>query len=240
MNFRFFKIGLGALALAGLFFLNACGDAQTVTPEATLTAETAAPTRAVIALPTPAPGWSVVRRARFQISLPDTWQPFQLQENDLKKAIAAAQNSNPPLAEQLRAMLESGQYKSFLLYATDQASAPVVRNVSVTPVSPGKMNDLQAFAKAYADALPNVIRGAKVGEIQAPLKINGMNAAGFVYDVSLVDNAGKLTTLRGVQYLYVPDSGDAFMITVTGDAADAEKFMPLARQIAASFVAVTP
>jgi hypothetical protein len=230
------KMGVGALALVAIFFLNACDAAQTATP---LPDATLIPTRQTVIFPTPAPGWSIYSRATYQIALPDSWQEVKLQETDLKNAIAAAQESNPPLADQLNALLASGQYKTFLFYAADKTPASVTRNVSITRLPSVQVNDIQALAKAYADALPNIVRGAKVNEVQAPLKINGMDAAAFVYDVALVDNGGKLTTLRGVQYLYLLATGDAYVVTVTGDAADAEKFMPLARQIATSFAAVT-
>jgi|GEM_PF-3284549 hypothetical protein len=231
------KMVAGALALAAIFVLNACDAAPTATP---LPTATLTPTRQAVVFPTPAPGWSIYSRATYQIALPDSWQEVKLQETDLNNAIAAAQESNPPLADQLNTLRESGQYKAFLFYATDKTPAPVTRNVSITRLPSVQVNDIQALAKAYADALPNVVRGAKVSEVQAPLQINGMDAAALVYDVALVDNGGKLTTLRGVQYLYLLASGDAYVVTVTGAAADAEKFMPLARQIATSFAAGTP
>jgi hypothetical protein len=164
----------------------------------------------------------------------------KLGEDDLKSAISTAQANNPPRAEQLRTLLESGQYKSLAFYAVEQAATPAVRNVSITRLSLAGTNDLQAYMKSYAEALPNVIRGAQVQEVQAPLRVNNMNAASIVYDVSLVDSAGTLTTLRGVQFLYLLDAGDAYLVTITGDAKDAVKFMPLARQIATSFVGLTP
>ncbi len=217
-------------------FLSACGEAETPAP---LPTETPAPTRAALVLPTAAPGWKIGKRADVQIALPDTWQEIKLDANALQAAIVAAQDRNPPLAEQLRALLESGQTQALIFYAADTTPALVARNVAISRVNMPPNQDLKTFAKTYADALPNIVRGAQVREVQAPLKINGMNAAAIVYDVSLVDRAEKLTTLRGVQYLYVLDSGAAYMVTVTGDAADAEKFTPLARQLATSFAITT-
>ncbi|MBI4673479.1 MAG: hypothetical protein HY741_17640 [Chloroflexi bacterium] len=234
------RLHFALVACSALFFLNGCGDAPTPTPKIVLPAETLTPTRQIVTFPTPALGWSIYSRATYQIALPDSWQEVKLQENELKDAIAAAQDSNPPLAEQLRTLLESGQYKAFLFYATEENHGRITRNVSITRWTLADTPDVQGLAKAYADALPNVVHGAKVNEVQAPLKINGIRAAAFVYDVSLVDNAGTLTTLRGVQYLYVLDAGEAYLVTVTGDAADEKNFMPLARQIATSFVGVTP
>lgn len=241
MNQTHLRFAIALVVCGALFFLHACSEPSTASPENTRALNvTAAPTRQVVTFPTPAPGWSIYSRSTYQIALPASWQEVKLQENELKNAIAAAQESNPPLAEQLRTLLESGQYKGFIFYATEKNRAAVTRNVSIARSTLAGGQDLQTFAKAYADALPNLVRGAKVSEAQAPLKINGIHAAAFVYDVPLVDNAGNLTTLRGVQYLYVLDGGDAYLVTVTGDATDAEKFMPLARQIAASFVGFTP
>ena len=236
MKFSPLRYGWLCLTIA-LIALTACGNAETATPAPTLTT---APTRKSISFPTPAPGWSLYSRSAYQIALPDAWQEIKLQPDELKNAITAAQNNNPPLAEQLRALLESGQAQNLIFYATDKNAAPIARNVSISRVPLQNTTDTQTFAKTYAEALPNIVRGAQVREVQAPLNINGLNAAAIVYDVSLVNDAEKLVTLRGVQYLYFLDSGIAYVITVTGDAADAEKFMPLARQIATSFASETP
>lgn len=241
MNITPLRFAFALIACGALTCLNACGEPQTTMPANTPTLNaTAAPTRRVMTIPTAAPGWSMYSRSTYQIALPDSWQEVKLQENELKNAIASAQESNPPFAEQLRTLLESGQYKGFIFYATEKNRAAVARNVSIARSTLAGSQDLQTFAKTYADALPNLVRGAKVKEAQAPLKINGINAAAFVYDVPLVDDAGNLTMLRGVQYLYVLEGGDAYLVTVTGDAADAENFMPLARQIATSFVGFMP
>lgn len=225
----------GALILGALLLLAACGGSDVETPAATQT-----PLPPPIVIPTTPPGWSPYSRATFQLALPDSWEQVRLSEPELKTAITAAQENNPPLAEQLRALLESGQYKTLTFYAVENQSAPILRNVSITRVSLEGTNDLQAYVKSYASALPDVIRGAQVLEVQAPLRVNNINAASIVYDVSLVDNTGTLATVRGVQFLYRLDSGDAYLVTVTGDARDANKFMPLARQIATSFVGTTP
>lgn len=226
------------LCLGALVLGISCGGTQTETssvpPQATL-----APTRPTLIIPTPPPGWTPYSRSTFQIALPNSWQEIKLSDADLKNVIASAQANNPPLAEQLRTVLDTGQYKAFLLYAVE-SKAGLLENVSVARVALEGGNDLQAYAKAYANALPDVVRGAKLIDAQMPLKVNGMNAAAFTYDVSLVDGSGNLTTLRGVQYLYVLDSGDAYLITVTGQTDDAAKFTALARQIGTSFVAVPP
>lgn len=220
--------------------LVACGtdllpQSATAEPEVTAT-----PSPPVVTFPTPPIGWTVYSRSTYQLALPDSWQTVKLQEGDLRAVITAAQNSNPPLAEQLRALLESGQYKSFVFYATDATRGQALQNVSVARVTLGGTNDLEAYARSYAQGLPNVVRGAQVVEVQVPLRINGLAAALVVYDVSLVDDAGALTKLRGVQYLFLLSSGDAYLVTVTGPATDAARFMTLARQIGTSFVGVNP
>ena len=225
--------------MCGFVLVVACGgEAQTATPHAT-TPATLAPTRRPVIIPTTPAGWVPYSRATYQIALPDSWQEIKLTDAELKSAINSAQESNPPLAEQLRVLLDSGQYKAFVFYAFDQSGAGL-RNVSLARTSLEGTNDLPAYARAYVDTLPNVVRGAKVVEAQTSVKINGIQAASVVYDVPLVDRAGALITLRGVQFLYLLESGDAYLVTVTGNASDAEKFMPLARQIGTSFVGVTP
>lgn len=219
--------------------LSACGgESENTAP--TLPAATVAPTRRPVIVPTPPPGWTPYSRSAFQIALPNTWQEVKLSGAELKNAITAAQENNPPLAEQLRALLESGQYDAFLFYGADKNGASVAQNVSVTHVALEGTNDLSAFAESYAKTLPNVMRGAQVLEVQSPLRINGIDAAAIVYNVPLVDGEGALLTLRGVQFLFLLDSGDAYLVTITGDGSDADAFMPLAQQIATSFVAVTP
>lgn len=222
-----------------LIALTACGG-ETETPTPTLPVATTAPTRRPVIVPTPPPGWTPYSRSTYQIALPNTWQEVKLSADELKNAITAAQENNPPLAEQLRALLESGQYDSFLFYGAEKNSASVAQNVSITHVALEGTNDLATFTNSYAQALPNVVRGARVLEVRSPLRVNGIDAAALVYDVPLVDGAGTLTTLRGVQFLFLLESGDAYLVTVTGDRSNADAFMPLAQQIATSFVAVTP
>lgn len=230
---------IGILLCSVLIGLTACGSSpETTTPAPP--AQTVAPTRRPVIIPTIPSGWTPYSRSNFQIALPDSWQEVKLGEADLKAAITAAQENNPPLVDALSTLLSSGQYKTFTFYAIDKNNATSLENVSIARVALDGSQDFAAFAKAYADALPNVVRGANVIQAQPPTKINGMNAATIVYDVSLVDQSGNLATLRGVQYLYLLDSGDAYLVTVTGDGNNASKFMPLAQQIGMSFVAVTP
>ncbi len=233
---RFFRV----VVLFGMLVVAACGgESQTATPNAT-PAPTVAPTRRPVVIPTTPAGWTPYSRATYQIALPDAWQEIKLSEAELKSAISSAQENNPPLAEQLRALLESGQYKAFVFYAVDKTNSASLQNVSIARTSLESTHDLVTYVKAYADALPKAVRGAKVVQVQAPLSVNGMQAASIVYDISLIDNTGNLLTLRGVQFLYLLESGDAYLVTVTGDTAGGEKFMSRARDIATSFVGVTP
>jgi hypothetical protein len=198
------------------------------------------PTVRARVFPTPRPGWSLYARSTYQLALPDEWQEVKLEEAELNAAIARAQDSNPPLAEELRALLESGQSRAFVFYATNNERAPVIQNVSVARLVTDGVGDVSSIAQEYANALPNIVRGAQLLELRVPLELNGLSAARIVYDVSLVDSGGDLKTLRGVQYIYLLDTGDAYLLTITGDATDANEFMPLARDIATSFVGVTP
>jgi hypothetical protein len=230
-------------AIPILFFitvlLTACGgDQATQTPSIPL--ETAAPTRRPLIVPTTPAGWKAYSRSSFQIALPNSWQEIKLGESELRGSITAAQESNPPLAEQLRGLLESGQYQELLFYATETAGAPLPPNVSVAHIALDADDSLESIARSYASALPNIVRGSKIVEVQSSLQINGIRAASFVYDVSLVDSPGALQTLRGVQFLFLLDTGDAYLVTITASGSDADTFMPLAREIATSFVAVTP
>ncbi len=237
---RAIRLLSGWLVIVLGILLVACGGEEpTESPDST---RTAAPTdsRQAIVFPTLAPGWNLYSRSTYQIALPESWDQVKLTEPELQAAIAAAQDANPPLADQLRTLLESGQYRSFVFYATDRSASPVIRNLSIARLGLEGTTDLSAFARSYANALPNLVRGAKVLEVQHTLQVNGIQAAELSYDVSLVDNAGTLTTLRGVQYLYRLDSGDGYLVTVTGSAQEGDAFMTLARQIGTSFVGITP
>lgn len=230
---------LTALVLSVLALMVACGGGTETPPPAT-PAATLAPTRRPVIVPTTPAGWTPYSRSTFQIALPDTWQEIKLDNATLSSTIQAAQESNPQLADQLRTLLDSGQFKALTFYGVDKNNATSFQNVSIARVALEGTNDLETFAKQYADALPNVIRGSKLVEMRPPSRINGINAAMVVYDVSLVDHEGTLVTLRGVQYLYMLESGDTYLVTVTGAATDAGKFMALAQQIGTSFVGVTP
>lgn len=227
-----------ALLLILLGLSVACGGGAETPLPPTLAVD-AAPTRRPVIVPTTPAGWTPYSRSTFQIALPDTWQEIKLTDADLQSAMQAAQESNPQLADQLGALRSSGQFKALTFYGIDQNNATSLRNVSIARVALEGTNDLETFANAYAKALPNVIRGSKLVEMRTPARINGINAAMIVYDVSLVDSSGDLATLRGVQYLYMLDSGDTYLVTVTGAANDADAFMKLAQQIGTSFVGVS-
>ena len=125
MNFKFFAWLIGLVMV-----LSACGETNPLTQTAIAT-HTTTPTRPAMVLPTAAPGWKIFKRSTYQIALPETWQEVKLQADEIKSAILAAQDRNPPLADVLRTLLESGQYQGFIFYATDENTAPRAHTVSI-------------------------------------------------------------------------------------------------------------
>jgi hypothetical protein len=208
------------------------------TPTSTAVAPTA--TTAPVASPVPPAGWTIHQGAAFQIALPPSWEQFPLDETALKSKVDAASSDNPHLAATLRAILDSGQFKSFLFYGADKTSANIISNVSIARATTPNGISADQAEKDYAEALPNVLKGAKLVALETALKVNGRKAGEVDYDLPLVNAAGQVVTLRGVQYLFFLDSGGAYVVTVTGDAANQETFVPLARQIGRSFLVTTP
>ncbi len=235
MNFRFLIWSVG---LTFVFILSACGENATPTPPAPPT-HPPTPTRPAVVLPTAAPGWKIFKRSTYQLTLPDGWQEIKLQADEIKNAVAAAQANNPPLADTLRALLEAEQYKEFIFYAADQNAAPQPRTISIARAALPPNQNIAGVASAYAETLPQLVRGAQLTRTRAPFQRNGMNVAAFDYTLAFVDDRAKLVTLRGTQYLYVSASGDAYLVTVTGDAADAA-FDDIVRGIAETFVILPP
>lgn len=223
-----------------LLLLAACDTLKPAETPVPISNPTASPTRRPIIIPTTPAGWTPYSRSTFQIALPDSWQEVKLSEQELKATVASAQENNPQLAEQLRVLLESGQYQAFVFYAIEPQGTGAGRNVSISRIELEGTNDLTAFVQAYAAELPNAVRGSKLVEVQSPLQVNSTRAAAIVYDLSLVDEQGNLKTVRGVQYLYQLDSGDAYLVTVSGELTEEAEFMPLAREIATTFVGLTP
>jgi hypothetical protein len=228
--------GPSIIVIALLIFLSACNVVSTPTP--TVPPSTATPTPLVP--PTAPAGWSVHKNASFQISLPGSWQEIPLDEARLKSEVDAASANNPHLADLLRGILEGGQFKSLLFYATDRTSTNVISNVSLTRTTLPNSTSVDQAARDYAQALPQILKGAKLVAIDTPLDINGQQGAEVDYDLPLVNVAGQVVTLRGVQYLVVLNAGNAYVVTVTGEAAKEESFVPLARQIGRSFALVAP
>lgn len=219
-----------------IIILGACDSAPVAPTAPPPPTPFAAPTRQVIRLPTVAPGWNQFTRSTYQIALPASWQEIKLQPDALRDALARAQENNPPLADALETLLASGQYQGFIFYAADYDAAPLATTLAIAraPLPPNQT--LETLAQAYAATLPNLIRGAQVTRAPDTFKINNLDTAAFEYTLALVDTRGKLVTLRGQQYLYVLDSGDAYLVTITGDAADTA--LPAqARAIAETFAA---
>jgi hypothetical protein len=228
--------GACIIVIALLVLLSACNVQSTPTP--TVPPPTATPTP--IVYPTAPAGWSVHKNASFRISLPDSWQEIPLDEARLKSEVDAASADNPHLADLLRGILEGGQFRSLLFYATDKTSTNVISNVSLTRTTLPNSTSVDQAARDYAQALPQILKGAKLVAIDTPLDINGQKGAEVDYDLPLVNAAGQVVTLRGVQYLVLLNSGNAYVVTVTGEAAKEESFVPLARQIGRSFVVAAP
>lgn len=222
------------LAFAVCAFLSACGG----TP--TKASATPTPQATALVLPTPLAGWTIQQGASFQIGLPPQWQAISLDESKLKAEIDSASSNNPHLADTLRAILESGQHKALLFYAADSSSTNVITNVSVARTSAPSGTSPEQAERDYAEALPGVLKGAKLVALETSMEVNGRKAGEVDYDLPLVNASGQVVTLRGVQYLYFLDSGDVFVVTVTGDAASQETFVPLARQIGKSFAVTGP
>ncbi len=227
------------LILAAFFLLSGC-EAVFGPPAPTPVPPTVTPTP-TLPPPTSAAGWSSHQKDAFQITLPSSWQEIQMGDAALKQAIDAASSDNPHLADTLRGILTSGQNKNFEFYAVDSKSPGViVTNVSVarTTVPPG--TTAAQAAQQFADSLPQLLKGAKLVEVRGPLEINGVHAGEVDYDLPLVNPAGQVVTVRGVQTLFVPTSGNGYVVTVTGDASQANQFVPLAREIAQSFWLANP
>ncbi|MDL1896540.1 hypothetical protein FBQ82_09720 [Anaerolineae bacterium CFX7] len=232
-NYFLWSVGLGLV-----FILSACANSATPTAPVTAT-NTPTATRPAVVFPTAAPGWKIFKRATYQLALPDSWQEIQLHADEIKNAVAAAQVNNPPLAETLRALLETEQYKELDFYAVDKSATPRPRTISIARAALPPNQNIASIAAAYAETLPQAVRGAQVTKTQAPFQLNALNVAAFEYTLSFVDANAKLVTLRGAQYLYVLETGAAYLVTITGDATDAT-LSEFARSIAATFAATAP
>ncbi len=209
----------------------------TRTPEvalATLTPSSAPPTTSA---PTVETGWTIHKKDTFQLALPSSWQELSLDDTTLKQEIDAVSQDNPHLADQLRGILSSGQNKNFVFYAADTSNqGNVVSNVSVARTSVPAGMSVTQVAQEFANALPQMLKGAKVVSTNAPLTINGQQAAEVDYDLPLVNSAGQVVTVRGIQYIFVPKTGDAYVLTISGDASQADQWTPVAHKIGESFV----
>lgn len=227
------------IVLIGLAFALLLGACNVLSSP---TASAPTPTSTLVHAPAPSPpaGWSAHDGPSFKISLPDSWAPISLDEPTLKKEIDAASSDNPHLAVTLKAILDSGQFKSFVYYAVDKTATNIVSNVSVVRTPSPAGSSVEQIERDYAQSLPQVLKGAKLVAMESALEINGLKTGEIDYDLPLVNSAGQVVTLRGVQFILFPDSGDAYVVTVTGDAAAQDTLVPLARQIGHSFFLTTP
>lgn len=189
-----------------------------------------------IITPTPPAGWSIHQGDHFQLALPPGWQELPLDDAGLKKLIDSASTSNPHLADQLNGIVSSGQNKSFIFFAADTTPGPIVANLSLSRTTIPAGTSVDQAVRDFADSLPQLLKGGKLISFDVPMELNGQKAGEIVYDLPLVNPAGQVVTVRGVQFLIAPRSGAPYVLAITGDAADADKFMPLARQIGSSFL----
>ena len=150
--------GILFFALVLLISLGACSVSTTPTP--TVPAPTLTPSP--IVLPTAPAGWSVRQGPSFQISLPVSWDQIPLDEATLKAQVDAASTDNPHLADTLRAILDSGEFKSFLFYAAENTNASIINNVSIARAPTPNGTSAEQAEKDYAQALPQVLKGAKL------------------------------------------------------------------------------
>lgn len=225
-----------AIAVA-LCLLSACGSSEVPSLPGQATRAAALATITPIPTPTPPPGWRIFSKQGFQIALPPRWQEIRLDEASLRTAIQAAQDNNPPLADALGTLLQTGQYKTLLLYATATVSAPTLQNVAIARVSVPRDTRIETIAQAYAGALPDAVRGSKLVEVVQSLPMNGLDAAEIIYEVSLISGDGQLVTLRGVQYLFLTGPEALYVVTISGDKENSSALIVLARDMAGSFVA---
>ncbi len=215
-----------------ILVLGACSS--NTTPAPTVAPRT--PTRVPVSTPTPPAGWSIHTRPGFQLALPSSWQELPLDDAALKSMIDSASNDNPHLAVLLSSILTSGQNKNLLFFAADKTAGPVVTNVTITRTDLSNYTGVDQAVRQYAQSLPDVIKGAKLISIDAPLDINAAKGGEIIYDLPLVNASGQVVTVRGIQYLVLTPSGQTYVVTVTGDSSDGDKLIPLARQIGRSFV----
>ncbi len=232
------------VAVDGYLLLSRSSPATTPvaqsTPEATLAQANAANTPSSVAAtpagPTAQAGWTIHHGAGFQIALPSSWQEIQLDDTTLRQEIETASRDNPHLADQLTGILSSGQNKNFVFYAVDTLSKGlVVSNLSVARTTVPAGMPVSQVVEAFAGALPQLLKGSRVVAQNAPLNLNGQQAGEVDYDLPLVNSAGQLVTVRGIQYIFLPKSGDAYIVTVSGDAAQADQWVLQAKLIAQSF-----
>lgn len=218
------------LCAAVLALLCACTFISTPGPTTTLPSPTLP-----LVTPTPPAGWQIHNGPSFQLSMPSSWEQVSLDEVTLKNEINGAASNNPHLADTLRSILDTGRYKSFLFYGIDNSASEITRNVSVIRTPRPDGSSIEQTERDYAEALPSVLKGSRLVAIETALEINGHKAGEVDYDLPIVNAAGAVVTLRGVQYLFFTNTTDTYVVTVTGDASDQEAFVPLARQVGRSF-----
>jgi hypothetical protein len=204
-------------------------------PPPTSTAIPATPT------PTPPAGFTIRQAQGFRIDLPDAWKAVTLDDATLKQEIDTASTDNPHLADALRGILSSGQNKSMLFYAANPSSTgEIVDSVTVVRTTLAAGTTAEQATGDFANNLPNVMKGAKLVMYEPRMQINGLDSGEVDYDMPLVNSAGRVVKVRGVQFVIGTGAGEAYIITLVGDAAHEGEFVPLARTIGRSFLVAGP
>ncbi len=227
------RVALLSFSLMLVALLAACGTSQT--PTLAVPVATAMPAAAFT--PTPPEGWTIHSQPDFQVALPASWQELPLDEAALQSLTDQASNDNPHMADLLRDLIASGQAKDLQFFAVDKTSSTVISNISVTRASLPAGTTMDQAIRDYAETLPQLLKGARLVSFDVAVEINGQQAGEIVYDLPLVNPAGQVATVRGMQYLIAAKSGQPYVVTVSGDATDADRFMPLAREIGRTFLA---
>jgi hypothetical protein len=211
--------------------LSRCGIAPVPAPL------TATPPPALVIFPTPPKDWKVYATPTFQLSLPEGWQEIILAEAALTAIIRQNQSTSPELSRSLQGLLDSGQYKDLLFYATDTKAAGIISNVIVAHAKPGGEARSEDIAKKAAESLAKDLPSAKNVMSTALVSINGIDASQVKYDLPIKDSGGNSVLLRGIQFYFLVSPQDVYALTISGDAAS-DTFPAKADQIGRSFVAV--
>ena len=173
----------------------------------------------------------------FAIGLPPTWAPFDVSAEAIEAAITFVKKNNPDISDLLTSQLKSLIAAGVKFFAIDfgpgSAGDGIVTNLSILYQPLPITVSLDAYIQiniAQLEALPNVV---------APVKHNTvMLKAGegeeLQYQLTVNLPGGKTTTAAITQYVFI-EGKDAYVITLTTRASQAEKYAPIFAEIGKSF-----